>query len=56
MNTEQALQIITNLANLTASNGGIYQSIEEASTVALAINTLKTAIEPKTGGSNTKNK
>lgn len=40
MNTQQALQIINSVANLSAKNGGIFETIQDAASVNLAIVTL----------------
>ena len=49
MNPEQALQILRNVANLGVTKGGMYQSVDEAASVSMALQVLKVAIEPKTG-------
>jgi hypothetical protein len=46
MNPEQALQILKNVANLGITKGGIFQSVDEAASVSMAIQVLSGAIEP----------
>jgi len=50
MNPEQALQILRNVSNLCVVKGGIFASVDETASVSHALQVLKMAIEPKTGG------
>jgi hypothetical protein len=45
MNPEQALQLITNLSNLSVRNGGIFDSVNEAASVSMALNVLNNVIK-----------
>ncbi len=48
MNPQQALQIMVNVANIGIANGNMFKSVEEASTVNMALQVLKAAIgEPE---------
>lgn len=44
MNPEQALQLITNLSNLSVKRGGIYETINEAASINMALNVLSNVI------------
>ena len=55
MNPEQALQILRNIANLAITKGGMYQTVDEAAGVSMALQVLKSAIEPNEGDTEDRN-
>jgi len=45
MNSEQALQILRNVANIGVTKGGVYQSVDEAASVSMALQVIKTLVD-----------
>lgn len=48
MNTEQALNILSNLASICVKKGGVFENLNEVSSVNMALHTLRESLLVKT--------
>ncbi len=44
MNTEQALNILSNLASICVKKGGVFENLNEVSSVNMALHTLRESL------------